>query len=249
MFTMQIKLAVDSYKGVDGSSLSPTRCSQMVQVYEMLENLGSKVISYIEIQEEAARKRLFGKTQAKSAIRTFFPLLKKLDFVDYEGEFPANKCFTDLGTQFVLACRALENVADDTPHKDEIIKRLQSIKMNAQKQGLINMYNDPEWENHNMWVALRLLKEFKIIHWNEFLYALYRKEKGASISETIEEIKANKKKIDSIVFVNDDKQILPNTCYSYLRSFLEEAGLISKVSTLESKLLEESDVFFSQIGI
>lgn len=80
-------------------------------------------------------------------------------------------------------------------------------------------------------------------------YALYRKEKGASISETIEEIKANKKKIDSIVFVNDDKQILPNTCYSYLRSFLEEAGLISKVSTLESKLLEESDVFFSQIGI
>lgn len=31
--------------------------------------------------------------------------------------------------------------------------------------------------------------------------------------------------------------------------FLEEAGLISKVSTLESKLLEESDVFFSQIGI
>lgn len=38
---MRIKLSIDSYKGVDGSSLSPTRCSQMVQVYEMLEEMGS----------------------------------------------------------------------------------------------------------------------------------------------------------------------------------------------------------------
>ena len=151
---MNIVLSVESYKGVDGSSLSPTRCLQMVQVYEMLEEMGASLTSYVGIQEEAARKKLFGKNKAKSAIRTFFPLLKKLDFVDYDGTFAANMCFTELGTQFVLACRALENVTDDTPHKDEIISRLKSIKRNAQQKGLVNMYHDPEWKSHNMWVAL-----------------------------------------------------------------------------------------------
>lgn len=246
---MRMYLSVESYKGVDGSSLSPTRCSQMVQVYEMLEDLGDKVINYLDIQEEADNKKLFGKTKAKSAIRTFFPLLKKLDFVDYEGDFAANKCFTELGIQFVLACRALENVTDGTPHKDEIVARLNNIKRNAQKKGLINMFNDPEWRNHNMWIALRLLKEFRIIHWNEFLYTLHCLETGKEIDDAIVDIKKDKKKIDTIDFVNDVGDPLPNTCYSYLRSFLEEAGLISKISPLESKLTEEAELFYSQIGM
>ena len=246
---MNIVLSVESYKGVDGSSLSPTRCLQMVQVYEMLEEMGASLTSYVGIQEEAARKKLFGKTQAKSAIRTFFPLLKKLDFVDYDGTFAANMCFTELGTQFVLACRALENVTDDTPHKDEIISRLKSIKRNAQQKGLVNMYHDPEWKSHNMWVALKLLKTFRIIHWNEFLYSLHCIEIGKTIDDAIREIRTDKNKIDTIVFLNENKEILPNTCYSYLRSFLEEAGLISKVSPLESRLLDDADSFFSQINI
>ena len=246
---MKILLSVESYKGVDGSSLSSKRCSQMVQVYEMLEEMGTKMISYVEIQEEAARRSLFGKTQAKSAIRTFFPLLKKLDFVDYDGEFAANMCFTELGTQFVLACRALENVTNDTPHKDEIVARLNSIKRSAQKKGLINMYNDPEWINHNMWIALKLFKVFRMIHWNEFLYTLYNIEKGKTIDDIIADIRNNKKKIDAIEFVNEYDEPLPNTCYSYIRSFLEEAGLIHKVSSLESKLSDEADLFYSQIGL
>lgn len=246
---MNVILSVESYKGVDGSSLSPTRCSQMVQVYEMLEKMGPKIISYVDIQDEAERKKLFGRTKAKNAIRTFFPLLKKIHFVDYDETFAANMCFTELGTQFVLACRALENVTDDTPHKDEIVARLNSIKQNAQKKGLVNMYNDPEWRSHNMWIALRLLKELKLLHWNEFLYTLYCMELGVTIDDAIDEIKENKEKIDAITFLNENNEVLPNTCYSYLRSFLEEAGLISKVSSLESKLLEESDSFYLQIGM
>ena len=246
---MNVVLSVESYKGVDGSSLSPTRCSQMVQVYEMLEDMGTTLTSYVGIQEEAARRKLFGKTQAKSAIRTFFPLLKKLDFVEYDGVFAANMCFTELGTQFVLACRALENVTDGTPHKDEIVSRLKSIKKNAQKNGLINMYNDPEWKSHNMWIALRLLKDFRILHWNEFLYTLHYIEIGKTIEDAIAQIKDNRRKVDSIVFLNEEGNVLPNTCYSYLRSFLEEAGLIAKVSPLESKLLDDADLFYSQIGM
>ena len=246
---MNVVLSVDSYKGVDGSSLSSTRCSQIVQVYEMLEEMGTKLTTYVEIQEEAARRKLFGKTKAKNAIRTFFPLLKKLDFVEYDGNFAANRCFTKLGTQFVLACRALENVTDETPHKDEIISRLKSIKRNAQKNGLINMYNNPEWKSHNMWIALRLLKAFRILHWNEFLYTLHYMEIGKTIEEAIAQIQKEKRKIDSIVFLNEEGNNLPNTCYSYLRSFLEEAGLIVNISTVESKLLDDADLFYSQIGM
>ena len=234
---MKLSLSVESYKGVDGSSLSPTRCSQMVQVYEMLEALGSTIISYVGIQEEADNMKLFGKTKAKNAIRTFFPLLKKIDFVNYDGDFAANMCFTELGTQFVLACRALDNVTEDTPHKEEIKSRLASIKRNAQIKGLINMYNDPEWKNHNMWIALKLLKEFRHIHWNEFLYTLHCLETGRTLGDAISDI------------VNEDGEVLPNTCYSYLRSYLEECGLIYKVSSLESKLSDEADLFYSQISL
>ena len=145
---MNITLSVDTYKGVDGSSLSPTRCNQIVQVYEMLELFGDKPMTYIKVQEEAEKRKLFGETNAKSAIRTFFPLLKKLGFVIYDDTFNANDCFTELGKQFVLACRALNNVSDSTPHKEDIIQRLENIKQSAQKQGLVTMYLNKEYENH-----------------------------------------------------------------------------------------------------
>ena len=111
------------------------------------------------------------------------------------------------------------------------------------------MYNDPEWKSHNMWIVLRLFKELRIVHWNEFLYTLYCLEEGRTIEDAISDIKDNKKKIDSIEFVNDKNEVLPNTCYSYLRSYLEESGLIVKVSSLESKLLDEAELFYSQITI
>ena len=118
---MKISLSVDTYKGVDGSSLSKARCNQVIKVYEMLEDFGNESISYVGIQELAESQKLFGSTAAKSAIRTFFPLLKKLEFVNYDGTFAANKCFTTLGTQFVLTCRAINNISDDTPNSKEIL--------------------------------------------------------------------------------------------------------------------------------
>lgn len=246
---MNITLSVDTYKGVDGSSLSPTRCNQIVQVYEMLELFGDKPMTYIKVQEEAEKRKLFGETNAKSAIRTFFPLLKKLGFVIYDDTFNANDCFTELGKQFVLACRALNNVSDSTPHKEDIIQRLENIKQSAQKQGLVTMYLNTEYEKHNMWVALKLLKEFPVMSWNVFLYALHCLEKGLSLEESIEEIRTEREKIDSMIFVNEDGEKLPNTCYSYIRSFLEEAGIIKKVSSKESELVNPSDKIFTIITV
>lgn len=58
-----------------------------------------------------------------------------------------------------------------------------------------------------------------------------------------------KGKIDSMNFVNEEGGKLPNTCYSYIRSFLEEAGIIKKVSSKESELLNPSDKIFTIITV
>lgn len=246
---MKIPLAVETYKGVDGSSLSSTRCSQIVRVYEMLEEFGDEPITYVGIQELAESQKLFGSTAAKNAIRTFFPLLKKLDFVNYDGEFPANKCFTEFGTQFVLVCRALENVKDDTKNKKEVVAKLTHIKHSIQKQGLINMYNNPAYKNHNMWLALKLLQRFRVIHWNEFLFLLHCKEVGKPTEEALDEVARLKDKIEEYEFVNEKEDPLPNTCYSYLRSFLIEAGLIESLNSSISTVTDEADEFFHAIKL
>ena len=246
---MKIPLAVETYKGVDGSSLSSTRCSQIVRVYEMLEEFGDEPITYVGIQELAESQKLFGSTAAKNAIRTFFPLLKKLDFVNYDGEFPANKCFTEFGTQFVLVCRALENVKDDTKNKKELVAKLTHIKHSIQKQGLINMYNNPAYKNHNMWLALKLLQRFRVIHWNEFLFLLHCKEVGKPTEEALDEVARLKDKIEEYEFVNEKEDSLPNTCYSYLRSFLIEAGLIESLNSSISTVTDEADEFFHAIKL
>lgn len=246
---MKIVLPKSSYKSVDGSSLSDARCAQIVLIYEMLDNMGDRIINYKTIQEEAEIQNLFKKAKDDSVIRTIFPLLKKLGFVNYEGQFPANKCFTDLGTQFVLATRVLNNITIETPNRQEVVERTKSIKYNAQRQGLLNMYKNAEFKNHNMWLALKLLKEFRTIKWNEFLYAIYRVDKGVDFENVINEIKNKRNEISTYEFTREDGAVLPTTCYSYIRSFLEEAGLISNTSKNSSTLTIDADEFFSQINL
>lgn len=247
---MKITLYRSDYSGVDGSSLSDIRCKQIVDIYNLLETLGSKKMSYVDIQEEAEEKNIFGDTKAKSAVRTFFPLLKKLHFVDY-GEknslFAANKCFTELGKQFVLVCVSLERISPDTPNAQEIKKRLINMKEDLQKEGLLNMLNDPEYKDHNIKIALELLKVFRIIDWNEFLYALHSIGEGHTIEDAINDIRLDRRKIDQIEFVNEKGNALPNTCYSYLRSLLVEAGLVVNINASQSKLTDDGIIFVNHL--
>ena len=54
---------------------------------------------------------------------------------------------------------------------------------------------------------------------------------------------------DEIGYVMSIEETLPNTCYSYIRSFLEEAGIIKKVSSKESELVNPSDKIFTIITV
>lgn len=246
---MKISLSVDAYKGVDGTSLSKARCNQIIKVYEMLEEFGNDSITYVGIQELAESQKLFGSTAAKSAIRTFFPLLKKLEFVIYDGTFAANKCFTTLGTQFVLTCRAINNISDETPNSKEILARLHHIKRNIQKEGILNMRNNPSYSNNNLWLALLLFKRCRVIHWNEFLYLLHCKEYGEDINESLNDISKLKDEIEEYEFVNEKGDNLPNTCYSYLRSLLTETGIIENLTPSISSVTEEADEFFHALNL
>jgi len=211
---------VDTYKGVDGSSLSQTRCDQILLIYDMLNEIGDKEITYVALQEEAAKRNLFGKTKAESAIRTFFPLLRKLNFVDYEEPFLANECFTNLGKMFVLTINALQNLGDDEDSK-EIEELLKRIKENIIKQGLLYMYR--EYSSHNLWKAVEILKIKGKIRWKEYLYCLYGEQKGLSIEESLALME--KEDIDSCEFVNEKNESVKDTSFSYINRLLIEAGL------------------------
>lgn len=245
---MKLFLDKNCYKGVDGSSLSEMRCLQILSVYEMLEDIGSPTITYIQLQEIAEEKNLFGETKAKSAIRTIFPLLAKLGFVNYEYPFPANKCFTELGRKFVLSVRILNNLNDNTPNKEEILVKTNSIKENCIVLGLINFYHLEECQDNNIWIALRLLKKFEMIHWNYFLYAIYYLYEGKALEDIIADIRNDEFRVKEIEFLNSDGDVLPNTCYSYIRALLTEAGMIEAVSKSESKLTKNAYNFFNIIN-
>ena len=117
------------------------------------------------------------------------------------------------------------------------------------KQGLINMNHDPDYSNHNIWIALKMLLELDTMHWNEFLYMLYCNYYGFSFMEAIEQIKEKEKEINQAEFVKEDGTSLPNTCYSYIRSLLEEAHLIENTEKNISKIIDKTDSFYSHITL
>lgn len=249
---MQITLKKETYKGGgDGSSLSYTRCCQIVQVYDMLEQMGDTYTSYVEIQHNANNCKLFGDTGADSAIRTIFPLLRKIGFVKYDETFMANRCFTKLGKAFALTCRAYNNAFNSATKDNDVIAKLLDLKKNIQRQGLLFMYQNSECSNHNMWIALKLLQEFKTIHWNYFIYALYLNEKKYSINEVIEAIRIQSNDIKEAIFKNEKDKELANTIFSYVRAFLEECDLISSTSSKskDSTLTKDGLEFLSIIEL
>jgi hypothetical protein len=149
---MKVIIKKSSYKGADGSSLSDERCQQFVKLHDCCASLGEKKISYKELQEIAEEKKLYGATQAGNAIRTFAPLLLKLGFVEYNnGIFAANSFFTKDGKTFIKILKAYF-VAKQTSNT-YLVSQLKVAKQDIQRLGLYNMYLNPNFKTHNIWLA------------------------------------------------------------------------------------------------
>lgn len=229
-----MKLVINSYS-TDGSSLSTDRCSQIMSVFDMCEALGSRLVSYRDIQDEAVANKIFGSAKADSVIRTIFPLLKKIGFVEYPEnlEFKANTFFTDLGKSFIKTLIALDR-AEQLDNKEAVAK----IDAARQYHLLIGIDNlsKSEYRNHNILLALEILKREKIIYWNELLFFIYKIQNGSSLSDAIKEANSNRVKNENYEYVNAKGSPIANTAYSYVRSFLIESGIIPNTKGVFSKL-------------
>lgn len=244
-----MKIVVDQYS-TDGSSLSKERCEQILLVYSLCNSLGNHLVTYRDIQNKADEVKLFGFAKAPSVIRTIFPLLKKLGFVDYSdnSEFPAASFFTDLGKAFISSLQALHNAneLEDSKEKERAIEKVQSAIEMIMQIGISNL-SASEYKSHNILLAIEILRTEKEIFWNELLYVLQRYKEGQSITQAIDEVKEHRNKNVEFEYVNSEGSKIHNTAYSYVRSFLLEAGIIENTKGFHSKLKNTSIDFIKTL--
>lgn len=245
---MRISLKNTTYKGLsDSTSLTDDRCKQILAVYEHTQSLGKKMMNYKDLQQEVASSNLFGgQTIGESAVRTIFPLLSKIGFVDYSGHFYACDLFTKMGVVFIETYSALYHNEDYSNVKlqDELEYCLSLI----QQYGLLIMNEQESYKEHGFWLACSILKEEKEIYWSEFLYLLYlTKEQNLSLKEALSIAKENRNKGVSYEYHNSDNKAIANTSFSYIHSYLTEAGLIRDKDQKCSILISSKMPFIEEL--
>ena len=120
--SMKVIIPNNTYKGVaDGSSLTYDRRKQILSVYDFVNTLGEEPLTYKTLQQRVAAED-FGISD--SAIRTFFPLLGKLGFVDYKDTFQACELFTRTGKVFMETFKSLLYAVFQTAYFSVLHKKI-----------------------------------------------------------------------------------------------------------------------------
>ncbi len=234
---MTITLNKDFYKGTDGSSLSDMRCSQIVMLYNMLQNIEEEYLTYKDIQNYAVEYGIYGSSKADSVIRTYFPLLCKLGFAKCDDYQKRTEIFTESGKQLILLQEALQEA--QKANNQEIIDRLYDVKAKLIQLGIKFWVNTESKKDNNIWLALDLFYQMEKIEWNEFLYGVYLWHNGLNTSDIITKIINNRNDGVQYSFYKEDKKPLPDTTYTYIRALLEEAHMIKKINSHTSVITEE----------
>lgn len=246
---MKITIPYKSYKGIaDSTSFTDERCGQLLDVYKLLNSRPEELLSYKNLQELVSDQSLFGgKTIGSSAIRTIFPILKKMGFVvDYTNHFNSHSLFTQDGKIFMEVYSALQTCPSSEVAIAELLKK---TLCQVQRLGLINMYNSREFENHGIWLSFALLREMGEIYWKEFLYAFYLSfEKHFSISDISDIIASNRKKGIEYEYVNDEGGKIADTSYSYTHAYLLEAGIVVDQERGHSILAQGQEDFIGKFN-
>ena len=240
-----MKVTVSNYS-TDGSSLSEERCLQICLVYDLCNRLGDRLTSYKDIQNIAAKGKIFGSAKADSVIRTIFPLLKKLGFVSYSdfGEFKASSFFTDTGKSFILALQAMEEAK--SLNENVAIAEVRSAIELIMRLGIANLATS-EYKGHNILLAIEILRHEKEIYWNEILYILSLVQTGIPITTAIQKAKKLRETDEVFEYFNTKGTDIKNTAYSYVRSFLAEAGIITSGKGMYSKLNPNAFEFINSL--
>lgn len=240
---MNLTINKANYKGVDGSSLSDFRCDQIVDLYKYVSS--HPKMDYVSMQNATTNEGLF---KSNSVMRTFCPLLAKLGFVTYGDS--SDFTFTEDGEVFakiLIAIQDCKSIENRTTKDEEVLARLQQLKVDTIRLGLLNMHNKPELEYHNLWIVMDLLEKMDYLVWNEFFYAIYLiKEKRKSVEETIQSIYDNRKRSVIYKAYNEKKEPVADTQWNYLKTLLEEANLLSNNDT-GSLLNNEGIEFIKQL--
>ena len=240
-----MKVTVPNYS-TDGSSLSEERCQQICLVYDLCNRLGDRLTSYKDIQNIAVEEQIFGSAKADSVIRTIFPLLKKLGFVSYpdNGEFKASSFFTDTGKSFILALKAMEE-AKSLNEEAAITEVHDAIEMIMQL-GITHLAAS-DYKSHNILLAIEILRLEREIYWNEILYILSLVQTGTPIATAIQMAKEFRITNEIFEYFNTKGIDIKNTAYSYVRSFLAEAGIITSGKGMYSKLNPNAFEFINSL--
>lgn len=236
-----MKITLTNYS-TDGTSLSEDRCAQIYKVAELCDNIGGTFTTYKDLQKKADEEKIFGTTKADSLIRTVFPLLKKLGFVSYpdNSKFQACSLFTPIGKSFLLVIEARRkaNELREAKAVEKITLALEKIL----QLGIYNMANS-SFSHHNILLAIEILKLEKEIIWNEFLYVASLAKSGKSLKEVMTMVRNFREKKEPFEYFNRKGSPVANTAYSYVRTFLNEAGIISNGKSSYSTLNSEAIPF------
>ena len=242
---MRVTLNRDYYKGSDGSSLSDTRCEQMVMLFDMLNDISDTFITYKQIQEYAVARSLYGNAKAVSVIRTYFPLLCKLGFAKNDDYLRTSEVFTESGKQLILLSRAMLEAKN--VNNQEIVDRLYDVKANLIQLGILFWFNTESEKDNNIWLALDLFANMETVDWDEFLYSVYLWHRGDNIDDIVSILINNRNNGVEYEFFKEDGRPLPDTAYTYIRALLIEAHIIRNINSSTSTVTQEGKNFIETV--
>ena len=103
----------------------------------------------------------------------------------------------------------------------------------------MNRSDEDICREHNIWMVLHILKNLGSIDWSEFFLALkVFKEDHSTLADFSSQIAQNRTNGVEYQTYNEDGQTVADTQWSYIRSLLREANLISdngRTSTLTTE--------------
>ena len=243
---MRITLHSNTYAGVAGSSMTDTRCEQTLALYRFIQS--HPPLSYTDVRRQTVRDGLY---RSESVLRTFCPLLRELGFVTYGTNEPFQ--FTSDGELFIHILMAQENVEqlEDSSVKTAVSGRLQEARAYMIELGILNMNRSEEvrCREHNIWMVLHILNTLGSIDWNEYFLALkVFKEDHLSIADFNVQITRNRTNGVEYQTFNETGQPVADTQWSYIKSLLREANLISD-NGRTSSLTTEGQQFVNKVTL